>query len=62
MFLYTSALEVVYSGYYVLQDIFNPICGNNCMYQMGLPTCVYGFIAFLAVFVCMIIYRKKYGA
>lgn len=58
-FLYASTLGVVFSGYYALQEVFNPICGNNCVYQMGLPTCVYGFIVFVAVFVCMMHYRKK---
>jgi uncharacterized membrane protein len=58
-FLYTSILGVLFSGYYAFVEIFNPICGNNCIYRMGLPTCVYGFIVFTAVFVCMILYRKK---
>ena len=59
LFIYTSILGILYSGYFAYQDIFNPICGNNCVYQMGLPTCVYGFVVFTAVFVCMIMYRKK---
>jgi hypothetical protein len=59
LFTYTSILGVLYSGYFAYKDVFNPVCGNNCLYQMGLPTCVYGFIVFTAVFVCMIIYRRK---
>lgn len=59
IFKYISILGIIYSGYYAYQDIFHPLCRDNCVYQLGLPTCVYGFIVFLAVFVCMILYRKK---
>jgi uncharacterized membrane protein len=59
LFLYTSILGVLYAGYFAYQDVFNPLCGNHCVYQMGLPTCVYGFIVFAAVFVCMVFYRKR---
>lgn len=59
LFLYISILGVLYSGYFAYQDVFNPICGSNCVYQLGLPTCVYGFIVFLAVFVCMLFTRKN---
>jgi hypothetical protein len=59
LFMYTSILGVIYAGYFAYQDVFNPVCGTNCVYQLGLPTCVYGFIVFLAVFVCMVCYRKK---
>ena len=58
-FTYISILGVLYSGYFAYTELFNPVCGNNCVYQMGLPTCVYGFIVFLAVFLCMIVYKKK---
>jgi uncharacterized membrane protein len=53
-----SILGVVFSGYYAFQEIFNPICGNACVYQLGLPTCVYGFIVFLAVLVFVVRSRK----
>jgi hypothetical protein len=59
IFLYVSILGVLYSGYFAYKDVFFPVCGNNCVYQMGLPTCVYGFVVFVAVFVFMILYRKK---
>lgn len=54
-----SILGVIYAGYFAYLDIFRPACGNYCVYQLGLPTCVYGFIVFLAVFVLMIMYRKR---
>jgi len=58
-FTYTAILGILYSGYYAYLDVFKPTCGDYCVYQLGLPTCVYGFIVFLAIFVCMILYRKK---
>jgi hypothetical protein len=58
-FTFISVIGVLFSGYYAFQEIFNPICGDACVYKMGLPTCVYGFIVFFAVLVCMIVYRKK---
>jgi len=57
--LYTSIFGVLFSGFYAYQEIFHPICGNFCHYQLGLPTCVYGFIVFLAVLICVIIGRRK---
>jgi uncharacterized membrane protein len=57
--LLTSIIGVLFSGYYAFQEIFYPICGNFCHYKLGLPTCVYGFIVFVAVFVCVMLYRRK---
>lgn len=59
LLFYTSILGVLFSGYYAFQEIFNPICGNVCVYKLGLPTCVYGFVVFVAVFVCVILARRK---
>jgi hypothetical protein len=47
--LYMSILGVLFSGFYSYQEIFNPICGKYCHYQLGLPTCIYGLVVFLAV-------------
>jgi uncharacterized membrane protein len=57
--LYSSILGVLFSAYYSYQEVFNPICGNACIYKLGLPTCIYGFIVFVAVFICVMLYRKK---
>ena len=56
--LYMSILGVLFSGFYSYQEIFNPICGNFCHYQLGLPTCIYGFVVFLAVLFFVIKGRK----
>jgi len=56
--LYMSILGVLFSGYYSYQEVFNPICGKYCHYQLGLPTCIYGFVVFVAVFVFVIKSRR----
>jgi hypothetical protein len=57
--VYMSILGVLFSGFYSYQEIFNPICGKFCHYQLGLPTCIYGFVVFIAVFACVMINRRK---
>jgi hypothetical protein len=57
--LYMSILGVLFSGFYSYKEIFNPICGNKCHYQLLIPTCIYGFIVFVAVFICMMLARRK---
>jgi hypothetical protein len=54
----TSIIGVLFSGNYAYQEVFNPICGDLCIYQLGLPTCIYGFIVFLAVLFFVIKGRK----
>jgi len=54
-----SVVGVLFSGFYSYKEIFNPICGNYCHYQLGLPTCIYGFVVFVAVFVCVMLARRK---
>ncbi len=58
LLLFTSVLGVLFSGYYAYQEVFNPICGDLCVYKLGLPTCIYGFIVFVAVLFCVIKSRK----
>jgi len=59
MFFYASILGILFSGYYTYQEIFVITCPGGCRYSMGLPTCMYGFLVFLAVFVCARLYRKR---
>ena len=56
---YMSILGVLFSGFYSYQEIFNPICGKFCHYQLIIPTCIYGFVVFVAVLVCVIKGRRR---
>jgi len=54
-----SAVGVLFSLYYVYQEIFVIKCVGGCVYSLGIPTCIYGFFMFLVVHLCASFYGKK---
>ncbi len=45
-----GVLGVIFSGYLSYIDLWQTSCpGGQCHYQLGLPTCVYGFIFFVII-------------
>ena len=56
---FTSVLGVLFSAYYVYQEVFVFKCVGPCVYSLGIPTCIYGFIMYLAIHLCITFYGKK---
>jgi uncharacterized membrane protein len=48
-----SVAGMLFSGYLSYGELVEKTCplGGGCSSLMGLPTCVYGFVTYLAVFV-----------
>ncbi|MEI7718809.1 MAG: hypothetical protein WCI72_02990 [archaeon] len=61
---------VLFSGYLTYTKLFSGTCALNegCSYFMGLPTCLFGFLLFSAIFIITIValfakthYRRTIG-
>jgi uncharacterized membrane protein len=48
-----SVAGILFSGYLSYGELVEKVCplGGGCSSILGLPTCVYGFVMYLAVFV-----------
>jgi uncharacterized membrane protein len=48
-----SVAGMLFSGYLSYGEVVQKVCpiGGGCSSLLGLPTCVYGFVMYLAVFV-----------
>ena len=48
-----SLAGMLFSGYLSYSELFLGVCalGEGCKFLLGLPSCVYGFIMYLAVFI-----------
>jgi len=56
--LYVSILGILFSAYYTYQELFVIKCVGGCVYSLGIPTCIYGFVMYLIINICAIFYRK----
>ena len=56
--LWVSLLGIIFSGYFIIQELFiSPVCPpDGC--TLIFPTCVYGFFAYLIVFACAYFFKK----
>jgi uncharacterized membrane protein len=54
-----SAVGVLFSLYYVYQEIFVIKCVGGCVYSLGIPTCIYGFFMFLVIHLSASFYGRK---
>jgi len=57
--LYVSILGILFSLYYTYQELFVIKCPGGCVYSLGIPTCIYGFVMYLAIHICVFFYRRK---
>ena len=48
-----SIAGMLFSGYLSFGELTSGVCpvGGGCSSLLGLPTCVYGFVMYLAVFI-----------
>ena len=58
---YVSIVGMLFAGYLTIQELFFPLCIGPCKYALVLPTCAYGFVVYLAVFISTILtkFSKK---
>ncbi len=55
-----SAIGVLFSGYLTFSELTAGKCPiSGCQSILGLPTCLYGLIMYLVVFVISLIGRKE---
>ena len=56
---YVSLLGVVFAMRFTLPEIGNILDGVATSYKLGIPTCAYGLIFFVIVFVCTLMFGFK---
>jgi hypothetical protein len=57
---YVSLLGIIFSTYTSLKEIINPPCLNGvCSYSLLIPTCVYGLMMYIIIFVTSILALKN---
>ncbi|MFH0978216.1 MAG: hypothetical protein V1837_02835 [Candidatus Woesearchaeota archaeon] len=51
--LVISIAGMLFSGYLSFGEVIRGVCpiGGGCAGLLGIPTCVYGFVMYLAIFV-----------
>lgn len=55
-----SFAGILFSGYYAVQELFFTSCyGGKCDYSLGLPSCVYGFVMYVIIFVLSFLILKS---
>jgi len=59
--VYISILGLLFSGYLSYSELFKGTCpvGGGCSFLIGLPTCVYGFIMYLVIFIISLLGLKS---
>lgn len=59
--LIISVAGLLFSGYLSYGELVNKVCpvGGGCTFVLGLPSCVYGFIMYLAVFIISLLGIKS---
>jgi hypothetical protein len=58
--LLVSAAGILFSGYYSVSELVK--CAGTCHYSLGLPTCAYGLVFYIAEFViaaCLAKHEEK---
>jgi hypothetical protein len=47
-----ALLGIIFSGYFTIKELFFTTClGGNCSYSLGLPSCSYGLLMYIGIFV-----------
>jgi hypothetical protein len=57
-----SFLGIIFSGRYVIEEIWLLIKQGYSHYGLGLPTCTYGLVFYTIIFAISLSYRKKHSA
>lgn len=51
LFVIISGVGTLFSGYFAIPEILQELSGVAVSHTLGLPTCVYGFIFFVLIFI-----------
>ncbi len=58
--LWISVLGMLFSGYLSFTELTAGVCAvGGCQALLGVPTCVYGFVMYLVVFIFCILGNEK---
>lgn len=58
--LWISVLGMLFSGYLSFTELTAGVCAvGGCSLLGGIPTCVYGFVMYLVIFVICLLGRKQ---
>jgi len=58
--LWLSVAGMLFSGYLSLTELTANTCAlGGCQALAGIPTCIYGFVMYLAVFIVCLLGRKN---
>jgi uncharacterized membrane protein len=55
---YISILGILFSTYYIYQEIFVLTCPGGCVYSLGIPTCIYGLVMYIVSTICAWCYKN----
>lgn len=53
--LVISIVGILFAGQYAIPEIISLVNGGGVRYTLGLPTCVYGLVFYLAIFIITLI-------
>jgi hypothetical protein len=54
-----SFLGILFAGYFTIPEIQKFILKMSTLYTLGLPTCAYGLIFYIVIFVISVLYFKR---
>ena len=57
--LYVSIASIIFSGIFSVKDLLYPNCpAGQCVYSLGIPSCIYGFFMFLIILILLLKSKK----
>ena len=60
LIMWISIAGILFSGYLTFTELTAQTCAvGGCKFMLGLPTCAYGLIMYLIVFVITLLGKKK---
>jgi uncharacterized membrane protein len=54
-----SILGLIFSTYTSIKELFFTTCPGGCAYTLLIPSCIYGFVMYLAIFILSIFLVKE---
>jgi uncharacterized membrane protein len=58
-----SLIGILFAGFFTIKELFFTQCvGGPCKYSLGLPSCTYGLVFFIAIFVLSIMSLSRKDA
>jgi len=54
-----SGLGILFAGYFTVPEIGKLFSATGTDYSLGLPTCAYGLVFYIIIFILSVLYLKK---